>query len=59
MENLTLHSWKTLRYGKFPLGLGAHIKFTVHTPLKIANFADKNKLINTIENTIITHINHK
>ncbi len=53
------NSWKTLRYGKFPLGLGAHIKFTVHKPLKIANFADKNKLINTIENTIITHINHK
>ncbi len=53
------NSWKTLRYGKFPLGLGTHIKFTVHKPLKIANFADKNKLINTIENTIITHINHK
>lgn len=50
------NSWKTLRYGKFPLGLGTHIKFTVHKPLKLDNFADKEELINRIENTIKEHI---
>ena len=30
------NSWKTLRYGKFPMGLGAHIKFTVHTPIDVS-----------------------
>ena len=27
------NSWKMLRYGKYPLGLGAHICFTVHPPV--------------------------
>ena len=52
-------SWKTIRYGKFPMGLGTHIKFTVHKPLKIANFADKDKLANSVESIITDHINHK
>ena len=50
------NSWKTTRYGKFPMDLGTHIKFMVHKPLKIANFADKEKLINSIEATIKNHI---
>ena len=28
------NSWKLLKYGKFPMGLGAHITFEVHAPLK-------------------------
>ena len=28
------NSWKTLRYGKFPMGLGAHIKLKIHQPLE-------------------------
>ncbi len=51
------NSWKTTRYGKFPMGLGTHITFTVHKPIKIANFTNKEKLINSIENTIKNHIN--
>lgn len=27
------NSWKMLRYGKFPLGLGNHLKFRVHPPI--------------------------
>ena len=50
------NSWKTIRYGKFPMGLGTHITFMVHKPLKIANFADKETLINSIEATIKSHI---
>jgi len=45
------NSWKTLRYGKFPMGLGAHITFTVHQPLKV-NEHDANALIKTIETQI-------
>lgn len=50
------NSWKTVRYGKFPMGLGTHITFTVHKPLKVATFADKTELINSIETTIKKHI---
>ncbi|NMH89221.1 lysophospholipid acyltransferase family protein [Flavivirga algicola] len=50
------NSWKTVRYGKFPMGLGTHITFTVHKPLKVSTFADKQALINSIETTIKKHI---
>ena len=50
------NSWKTLRYGKFPMGLGAHITFTVHQPLKLANFTDKDALVDSIEKTITDNI---
>jgi 1-acyl-sn-glycerol-3-phosphate acyltransferase len=46
------NSWKMLRYGKFPMGIGNHIKFTVHKPLEIANFTDKQALLATVEKTI-------
>ena len=51
------NSWKLLRYGKFPMGIGVHIKFTVHKPIKLATFTDKELLIDTIESNITTHIN--
>ncbi len=50
------NSWKTVRYGKFPMGLGTHITFTAHKPLKVSTFADKQALINSIETTIKEHI---
>lgn len=50
------NSWKLQRYGKFPMGIGAHIKLTVHKPLKLATFADKKALIADVENTIKAHI---
>jgi len=50
------NSWKTLKYGKFPMGLGTHIKLTVHKPIKINTFANKQDLINSIETTIVEHI---
>jgi len=28
------NSWKLLKYGKFPMGLGNHLKFKVHEPLQ-------------------------
>lgn len=50
------NSWKVLRYGKFPLGLGNHLKFTVHKPLEIATFVNKEELLNSIETTITQNI---
>ena len=50
------NSWKMLRYGKFPLGLGNHLKFTVHKPLELATFVNKQDLLNSIETTITKHI---
>ncbi|MGC1204392.1 MAG: lysophospholipid acyltransferase family protein [Flavobacteriaceae bacterium] len=52
------NSWKTLKYGKFPMGLGTHITFTVHKPINLATFVDKKVLLNTIENTIKEHIHN-
>ncbi|AUP79286.1 lysophospholipid acyltransferase family protein [Flavivirga eckloniae] len=50
------NSWKTVRYGKFPFGLGTHITFTAHKPIKVSTFADKQELIKNIEATIKKHI---
>ena len=52
------NSWKTVRYGKFPMGLGTHITFTVHKPIKLATFANKQELISSIETTIKENIHH-
>ncbi|MEP1487813.1 MAG: lysophospholipid acyltransferase family protein [Algibacter sp.] len=52
------NSWKTVRYGKFPMGLGTHITFTVHKPLKVSTFANKKDLISSIETTITEHIKY-
>ena len=45
------NSWKMLRYGKFPLGIGNHIKFTVHKPLKVSEH-NASELINLAEKQI-------
>jgi 1-acyl-sn-glycerol-3-phosphate acyltransferase len=45
------NSWKTLKYGKFPMGLGAHIKFKVHQPLQASDFQTKD-LLERLEKTI-------
>jgi len=50
------NSWKMYRYGKFPMGIGAHLTFTVHEPINLATFTNKEELIKTIETTIINNI---
>ncbi|NER19089.1 lysophospholipid acyltransferase family protein [Spongiivirga citrea] len=45
------NSWKTLRYGKFPMGIGTHMKFQVHEPIELKG-KDHDTLINQIEETI-------
>ena len=51
------NSWKTLRYGKFPMGLGAHITFKVHKPIPVDS-NDPLALIKQIEQTIIKDIHY-
>lgn len=46
------NSWKTLRYGKFPMGLGAKVTFDVHKPEELVKFKDKMQLIEHLETTI-------
>lgn len=53
------NSWKTLKYGKFPMGLGAHITITVHKPINLSTFAGTtDTLIDEIEHTVTQSINH-
>lgn len=52
------NSWKTLRYGKFPMGLGAHIKFEVHPPLKVSDH-EPAVLLETIEKQISETITYE
>tara|TARA_R110001606_G_C15091228_1_gene618519 strand:- start:28 stop:612 length:585 start_codon:yes stop_codon:yes gene_type:complete len=48
------NSWKMLKYGKFPYGIGNHISFEVHKPLE--NTGDVEELIENIERTITKSI---
>ena len=48
------NSWKLLRYGQFPMGLGAKVTFDVHTPLE--NSRDADGLITKIEHIITQEI---
>ena len=50
------NSWKMLRYGKFPMGLGNHITFTVHKPLEIHNFENAAALITEAKQQIVSAI---
>ncbi|WP_179334092.1 lysophospholipid acyltransferase family protein [Winogradskyella costae] len=50
------NSWKMLRYGNFPMGIGNHMKFTVHKPIEIINFTNKTELIEHVEQTIVATI---
>lgn len=48
-------SWKLQRYGKFPMGLGAHLRFQVHPPLEIEGEVDG--LIARVEELVRQGIN--
>ena len=44
------NSWKLQRYGKFPMGLAAHLKFQVHRPME--NTGDSDQLIARVEEQV-------
>ncbi|AUC82808.1 1-acyl-sn-glycerol-3-phosphate acyltransferase [Lacinutrix sp. Bg11-31] len=46
------NSWKNLRYGKFPLGIGNNIIINAHKPVKLSDFETQELLLAYIETTI-------
>lgn len=48
------NSWKMLRYGKFPYGIGSHITFDVHKPINNSGNADQ--LIEKVEQEITSGV---
>lgn len=48
------NSWKLLRYGKFPYGIGTHIKIRVHEPIE--GSGNQDSILDAIEHTIHTDI---
>ncbi len=45
------NSWKLLRYGKFPMGIGIHVTFTYHKTLKVSDYP-ADELIKIVEKQI-------
>ncbi|AXG69138.1 1-acyl-sn-glycerol-3-phosphate acyltransferase [Kordia sp. SMS9] len=52
------NSWKTTKYGKFPLGLGAKITIDAHPPILLSDYpkATYQELIAQLEKVITSHI---
>ena len=48
------NSWKMLQYGKFPFGIGCHLKLQVHEPMEISG--DPDELIEKVETTITSSV---
>ena len=48
------NSWKMLKYGKFPYGLGNHITINVHSPIEIEGNIDE--LITKVERQVVSGI---
>lgn len=46
------NSWKMFRYGKFPMGIGTHMKFKVQKPVYLSDYDDTTALIDHIEKTV-------
>ena len=48
------NSWKLVRFGKFPMGIGAKVSFDVHKPLE--NKGNIDELITQIETAVSSGI---
>ncbi len=49
------NSWKFLKYGKFPMGIGVNLTFDVHKPIK-ASSMEFDKLFKKVETEIKSHV---
>jgi 1-acyl-sn-glycerol-3-phosphate acyltransferase len=49
------NSWKLVRYGKFPMGVGAKVSFDVHKPME--NTGNVDDLLKKIETAVTSGIN--
>jgi 1-acyl-sn-glycerol-3-phosphate acyltransferase len=51
------HSWKMVRYGFFPVGIGNKLHFKIHKPLKVSDF-EFEKILEITEDTITKNIQY-
>lgn len=51
------NSWKIVKFGFFPLGLGNHLTFTVHKPLSVKDLPF-NEIIQTTEKEVVQGIKY-
>jgi 1-acyl-sn-glycerol-3-phosphate acyltransferase len=49
------NSWKMFKFGSFPLGLGNHLSFTVHAPMKVSEY-DFETLLEKAEQAVVSKI---
>ena len=49
------HSWKLMRWGNFPMGIGVHLKFVVHAPMAVGEY-DAEHLVSEVEKQVIKGI---
>jgi 1-acyl-sn-glycerol-3-phosphate acyltransferase len=50
------NSWKMVKYGFFPLGLGNRLTFVIHKPLAVSDY-DFAEIMQKTENAVIEGIN--
>ncbi len=48
------NSWKMLRYGKFPNGIGSHITYEVHPPIEVKGNLDS--VLSQVEKAVVSGI---
>ena len=51
------NSWKMVRFGTFPMGLGNRLTFTIHEPMAVKDYAFE-ELIKKTEAAVISKIKH-
>ena len=51
------NSWKLLSYGKFPMGLGSHIRFNVHEAIHVGDYSHE-EILRLTEKRITEAINN-
>jgi 1-acyl-sn-glycerol-3-phosphate acyltransferase len=49
------NSWKMVRFGAFPMGLGNSLKFTIHKPLKVSDYSFE-ELMEKTESVVVQGI---
>lgn len=49
------NSWKMVRFGAFPMGLGNHLTFTIHEPMAVKDYAFE-ELIQKTEAAVVSKI---
>lgn len=49
------NSWKMVRYGQFPMGLGNRLQFTIHEPIAVKDFSFP-ELMEKTENAVVQGI---